>query len=168
MTKAATAVLLLGTNLGDRLKNILQAYRLIEEKAGLISKKSAVYDSDAWGIENQPGFYNSAIIIQTKQSPSELLNTLLSIEQEMGRIRYKKWGERLIDIDILYYNDLVVTESDLKIPHPELANRRFTLEPLCELIPDYVHPKTGKTQRQLLAECPDNLRAHPLNHRDAL
>ncbi|GAB5527142.1 MAG: 2-amino-4-hydroxy-6-hydroxymethyldihydropteridine diphosphokinase [Roseivirga sp.] len=149
--------LLLGTNLGDREKNLSAARNLMKEEAIELKAVSSIYETAAWGIEQQPGFLNQVLEVATDLSPEALLKTLLAIELEMGRVRIQKWGERLIDIDILYYQDKVVDTADLKVPHPEIPNRRFTLVPLVELAAGEVHPVLGKTQQELLAVCPDGL-----------
>lgn len=149
--------LLSGSNLGDRVENLARALEFIELKAGRLVAQSQLYETAAWGIEAQPSFLNQVMEIASTLSPRELLNVLLSIEMEMGRERRQKWGERLIDLDILYYDDLVLNEPTLSIPHPHLQERRFTLVPLCELAPLLVHPVLNKTQQQLLDECPDEL-----------
>lgn len=149
--------LLSGSNLGDRVVNMAKALALIEQKAGRVVAQSQLYETAAWGIEEQPAFLNQVMEITSSLSPHELLNTLLSIEIDMGRERRQKWGERLIDLDILYYADQVLEEKNLSIPHPHLQERRFTLVPLCELAPLLVHPVLGKNQQELLEECPDKL-----------
>ncbi len=149
--------LLLGTNLGDREKNLLTAINLMLERRIAVKAISSVYETAAWGIEEQPGFLNQVLEVATDLSPEALLKTLLAIELEMGRVRIQKWGERLIDIDILYYRDEVIDIPELKVPHLEIPNRRFTLVPLVELAAGEVHPVLGKTQEELLAVCPDTL-----------
>ncbi|MCE7991582.1 MAG: 2-amino-4-hydroxy-6-hydroxymethyldihydropteridine diphosphokinase [Roseivirga sp.] len=149
--------LLLGTNLGDRAKNLATARNLLEEQKIAIKALSAVYETDAWGIEEQPGFLNQVLKVATDLSAKELLKTILGVELEMGRVRIQKWGERLIDIDILYYQDQVIDTDELKVPHPEIQNRRFTLVPLVELAAEEVDPVSGNTQQELLAVCPDRL-----------
>lgn len=149
--------LLLGTNLGDREENLAAARNLMLEREIAVKAISSVYETAAWGIEEQPGFLNQVLEVATDLSPEALLKTLLGIELEMGRVRIEKWGERLIDIDILYYQDQVIDTPELKVPHPEIPNRRFTLVPLVELAAEEVHPVSGKTQEELLAVCPDTL-----------
>lgn len=149
--------LLSGSNLGDRVANMARALEFIEQKAGSITAQSQLYETAAWGIEEQPSFLNQVMEIASPLSPQELLKVLLSIETEMGRERRQKWGERLIDLDILYYDDMVLDEPKLQIPHPHLQERRFTLVPLCELAPLLVHPVLGKSQQELLEACPDQL-----------
>lgn len=153
-----TAVfLLLGTNVGDRNKNLAHALHAIDPAVGLIKKTSSVYETAAWGKTEQPPFYNQAIEIETSLPSQKLLDELLTIEQIMGRRRNEKWGERIIDIDILFFGDEIIETGELVIPHPELPNRRFALVPLNEIAPGLIHPKLKKKINALLAVCPDPL-----------
>jgi 2-amino-4-hydroxy-6-hydroxymethyldihydropteridine diphosphokinase len=149
--------LLLGTNLGNRERNLQLAKEHLTAHQLVIMKESKIYETAAWGIEDQPSFLNQVIEIDTSKNPERILIIIQIIEESMGRIRNEKWAQRLIDIDILYYNDVVVDESRLKIPHPEIANRRFTLMPLVEIAADQVHPVNQKSQQHLLNECKDDL-----------
>ena len=150
------AYLLLGGNLGDRLQNLHKALILINKMAGATTKKSNVFVTAAWGNENQPDFYNQAICINTTLSALDLLNILLKIEEELGRKRTdKKWQERTMDIDILFYNDVIIDTMQLKIPHPFIQDRKFVLIPLMEIAKDFIHPVLKKNISQLLAECED-------------
>ena len=149
--------LLLGTNLGDRQANLERAIQLIEAKGITVTRTSSIYETAAWGIEDQPGFLNQVTQVETELPAGKLLQVLLAIEIEMGRVRIQKWGERLIDLDILYYHDQVIDQKDLQVPHPGIPDRRFTLVPLVELAADAVHPVNGKTQADLLEACPDTL-----------
>lgn len=149
--------LLLGTNIGDKAHNLLQARGYINERIGEILKPSAIYQTSAWGKEDQDDFFNQVLCVQTVLSPMGLLGECLAIEKDLGRVRFERWGERLIDIDILYFENEVIETADLKVPHPELQNRRFTLIPLVELAPDYTHPKMNQTNKDLLAQCTDPL-----------
>ncbi len=149
--------LLLGTNLGDRKANLTTALQYITLQIGAIEKASSVYESEAWGENEQPLFLNQVVSIQTSLPPEELLHHIQAIEQQMGRVRIRKWGERVIDIDILYYFNQVVATKQLQIPHPGIPDRRFTLAPLCEMDAEAVHPVLHKTQLELLNECNDNL-----------
>lgn len=149
--------LLSGSNLGDRMANLARALELIEERTGKVLAQSQLYETAAWGIEKQPPFLNQVLEIGTSLTPPDLLQTLLEIEKKLGRQRIQKWGERLIDLDILYYGKTVIDEPELKVPHPHIPERRFTLIPLCELAPLLVHPVLKKNQLQLLKECPDRL-----------
>jgi 2-amino-4-hydroxy-6-hydroxymethyldihydropteridine diphosphokinase len=151
--------LLLGTNLGNRLENIHLAVTHINEKIGHIVQKSSLYETQAWGIEDQPSFFNQVIEISTTLPPEDLLFQINIIEAQMGRKRFKKWGERLIDIDILYYNQKIIQQPLLEIPHPGIPLRRFTLVPLKEIAPKFIHPVLQKNHIQLLKECKDPLQA---------
>ena len=124
----------LGTNLGDRHLNLENAISLINQQVGKILKQSSIHETKAWGKTDQPDFLNLVIKIETKLVPQMLLQKCLSIENEIGRIREEKWGPRLIDIDILYYNDLIIDDENLKIPHPFINEREFVLNPLKEII----------------------------------
>ncbi|MDF2457367.1 MAG: folK, partial [Cytophagaceae bacterium] len=130
-----TVYLLLGSNLEDPDKQIRTAREWIEKKVGHLDQCSSIYWSAPWGNEDQPAFLNQVIQVSTSLSADDLLTVLLSIEQEMGRQRLVKWGSRIIDIDILYYGQEIVTLTHLKIPHPEIGNRRFVLVPLHEIAP---------------------------------
>lgn len=153
--------LLLGTNLGDRENNLTLARAHIAEKIDAILQSSTIYETAAWGKEDQPSFLNQVIALKTKLDPHTLLAMLLQIEIMMGRERKIKWGERIIDLDILFYEDEVISDDQLTIPHPGIPFRRFTLLPLQEIAPDLVHPQLNKTITQLLASCPDPLEVHP-------
>jgi 2-amino-4-hydroxy-6-hydroxymethyldihydropteridine diphosphokinase len=150
-----TAALLLGSNVGDRPAYLEQAIKLITEKAGRLVANSSLFETAPWGNTAQRSFLNQGILIQTTLPPAELLQTLLDIEIELGRERIEKWGPRIIDIDILYYDQLVINKDHLKIPHPFLQERRFSLVPLHEISPGWVHPQLQKTVAQLLEDCQD-------------
>ena len=149
--------LLLGTNLGDRAANLRTATQRIEQVAGPIVAASAWYETAAWGVLGQPSFYNQVVRVETSLGHEPLLHALQAIEQQLGKVKLGHWRERLIDLDILYYGNRLVCTPFLTLPHPELQNRRFTLVPLCEIAPQWVHPVLGKTQEQLLEECADGL-----------
>ena len=152
------AYLLLGSNLGQRDTNLRMAYSLIENTVGVILQSSKVYESAAWGKEDQPNFLNQVVEIQTTFNPYELLEKLLWIETSLGRLREVKWGERVIDIDILFYEDKIIEDQALTIPHPGIPDRRFTLIPLNEIASTLTHPQLHKTMGQLLAVCEDKLK----------
>ena len=147
----------MGSNLEDPEKQIKTAKMWIEKKIGPIDQSSSIYWSAPWGNEDQPAFLNQVIQLLTTYSADDLLQLLLSIEQEMGRQRLIKWGSRIIDLDILYYGHEIITLSHLKIPHPEIANRRFVLVPLNEIAPDLKHPVLNVTTSTLLDRCVDKL-----------
>ena len=147
--------LLLGSNLGDRKENLLHARDSIQN-FGAITATSTLYQTQSWGNTQQPDFLNQVIQISYEKSPPQLLAEVLSIENEMGRQRIEKWGPRIIDIDILFFGNVTLDEKNLIIPHPEIAKRRFTLLPLVEIAPDFIHPRLGKNCKQMLKECKDH------------
>jgi 2-amino-4-hydroxy-6-hydroxymethyldihydropteridine diphosphokinase len=156
--------LLLGSNLGNRQENLEKALQHISRQAGPIVTASPVYETAPWGNEKQNPFYNQAVEVHTTLAPHALMASLLVIESLLGRIRSKeKYGPRLIDIDLLFYNDTIINTPELTLPHPYLHTRRFVLVPLNELKPDLVHPVFQKTINQLLAECPDTLAVKRVN-----
>ena len=144
----------LGTNLGDRKQNISKAIEAISLKMS-ISKQSSLYETTAWGYTNQPDFLNQVIQVETNMSPLRLLNFLKKTEVELGRVENFRYGPRLIDIDILFYDDLIKTTSRLQIPHPRIPERAFVLVPLNEIAPGYVHPVLKKTIAELLTKLPN-------------
>ena len=149
--------LLLGTNLGNRAANLRRAAQRIEEAVGTVIEASSCYETAAWGVTEQPVFYNQVVRIETTLGHEALLRTLQQIEQQLGKVKVGHWRERLIDLDILYYGNRVVRTPWLTLPHPQLHHRRFTLVPMVELAPQFVHPTLGKTQQELLAACADPL-----------
>ncbi len=153
----AGVFLLLGTNLGDRNNNLDSALNAIASTVGAIKNKSSVYETAAWGKTNQPSFYNMAIEVESPLNPHDILDALIKIEAEMGRQRAEKWGERIIDIDMLFYGNQIINTHSLTIPHPQIPYRRFTLIPVNEIAPEFIHPELHKKIYQLLTECADNL-----------
>lgn len=152
------AYLLTGGNMGDRLSYLTRAKESIEISCGKIEKISAVYETEAWGLEDQHPFYNQALLLHTNLDAKKLLKMLLQIEEGLGRMRELKYGPRTIDLDIIFYNDDVIRSKDLIIPHPQMQNRRFVLLPLNEIAPQKIHPELKKTVSQLLEECQDPLK----------
>jgi 2-amino-4-hydroxy-6-hydroxymethyldihydropteridine diphosphokinase len=151
------AYLLTGGNEGDSHLYLQRALTNIELICGQILQVSSVYQTAPWGKKDQPDFLNQVILVNTKLDPHALLNAILGIEEKSGRIRTIKYAPRTIDIDILFYNQLILEEPGLSIPHPRIAERRFVLEPLNEISPGLVHPVLGKTISRLLLECTDEL-----------
>ena len=145
-------ILGLGSNMGDRRHYLEEAVCLIGERAGTVTAESGLYETKAYGYTDQDDFLNMAVTVETELSPRELLEVLHGIEAELGRVRLIRWGPRTIDLDILYYGDLVLDEEDLSIPHIDLHNRAFVLEPVCEIEPDYYDMRRQKTVRELLEE----------------
>lgn len=143
--------------MGNRRETLSTAYKYIDQQCGKVIKASSIYETAAWGKNDQPSFLNQALEIQTSLAPPELLKKILYIEKQIGRVREEKYGPRIIDIDILLFNDEIHNYPLLKIPHPELQNRRFVLVPLTEIAPTIVHPVLKKTIAELLAICPDKL-----------
>ena len=138
------------------------AISLINEQCGSLTRSSSIYETEAWGKTDQPSFLNQALEIFTSLNARQLMRMILKIEKEMGRIRKEKLGPRIIDIDILLYENEIHDLRFLKIPHPEMHNRRFVLVPLAEIDPTLQHPVLKKTIAELLEECPDNLEVKKL------
>ena len=151
------AYLLTGGNEGDRFLHMQQARTNIEHICGQILQVSSLYETAPWGKTDQPDFLNQVLHIETSLRPEELLKAILYIEEQGGRKRTFKNAPRTIDIDILFYGRLILEEKGLTIPHPRIAERRFVLEPMNEISPEYIHPVIGKTIHQLLMECTDEL-----------
>lgn len=149
--------LLIGGNMGNRIEQLQRAVDLIGQRTGQVAGLSALYETAAWGKTDQPSFLNQALLLYTRLEPLPLLKALLSIELEMGRERLEKNGPRTIDIDIIFYNDAIIDEPGLVVPHPAMAQRRFVLAPLAELAPNLQHPQLKQTMRQLLEACTDPL-----------
>jgi 2-amino-4-hydroxy-6-hydroxymethyldihydropteridine diphosphokinase len=147
--------LLLGSNQGQAEENLLKARQLLTERVGNIIRASSVYFTAAWGNTDQPDFFNQVLEISTKFPPEMLLEHVLEIEKDLGRVRKEKWGPRIIDIDILLYHDRIINTPSLSIPHPGIADRRFTLVPLDEIASELIHPVLHKSTRKLLEECKD-------------
>lgn len=146
----------LGSNLGNREENLLKAQKLINKKVGKVHSKSSIYETAAWGITEQNAFLNQVLEIETVFSPDAVLHLLLKIEKNMGRIREIKWGERSIDIDVLYYNNEIISTENLVVPHPFIQERKFVLVPLCEIAPVFIHPRLKQSNLELLEKCQDS------------
>ncbi|MEP7229410.1 MAG: 2-amino-4-hydroxy-6-hydroxymethyldihydropteridine diphosphokinase [Ginsengibacter sp.] len=149
---------LTGGNIGDRFVNLTTAQKYLEEEIGKIEKSSSIYETAAWGNNDQPDFYNQVHILKTTLSADKIMQVILKIEEKMGRVRTTKNAARIIDIDILFFNKEIINEAGLIIPHAEIANRRFVLEPLNELSPNMIHPILNESISGLLATCGDTLK----------
>ncbi|OCX54490.1 2-amino-4-hydroxy-6-hydroxymethyldihydropteridine diphosphokinase [Mucilaginibacter sp. PPCGB 2223] len=141
--------LLLGSNLGNRQLFLNEACTGIVLQVGRIVKRSSVYETQSWGKTDEPDYLNQVLQVSTALKPREVLERILAIEKSLGRERLEKWGSRTIDIDILFYDNEVINQPDLVIPHPHLHQRKFVLEPLAEIAPQYIHPVLNKNILQL-------------------
>lgn len=158
----AKAYLLLGSNTGNSAELFEKACNHIEQQIGKITEKSSLYRTEPWGVTDQPDYLNLLIIVDTNYEPTDLLKLILNLEKDLGRERIVKWGPRTIDIDILYYDDEIIIRSELKIPHPEIQNRKFALIPLVEADPDFIHPVFNISNREMLKRCNDTLKVDKL------
>mgnify|MGYP006112826507 FL=1 len=145
----------LGSNLGERESLLQDAIIAIEGRIGQVVEKSKVYESTPWRVEGQENYLNQIVKVKTELLADDILSTVLDIEKELGRIRLEKWGERLIDIDIIFYNDEIIETSQLCVPHKHMHERMFVLTPLNNIAPEMVHPKYNKTVEELLQICKD-------------
>lgn len=144
------AYLSIGSNIGDRINYINKAIEKLKQNNIKIIKSSNIIETEPYGYKEQGKFLNMAVEIDSDLNPFELMKLILKIESELGRIRTVRWGSRVIDIDIIFYDSLIINEPDLKIPHPDMQNRFFVLKPLQEIAPDFVHPVLKKTITELL------------------
>ena len=149
--------LLLGSNMGNSKKLLAAAAKHIRKQIGLVTRQSGLYSTAAWGNTQQPDFLNQVIVVQTKLTAQQTIQTILSIEKEMGRVRTVKNAPRIIDIDILFFNKDIIKEKKLEVPHPHIPNRRFVLIPLNELSPNLKHPVFQQSVHYLLENCKDPL-----------
>lgn len=155
--------ILLGSNLGDREYLLNAAVEKLCEVCGSLIDKSSLYESEPWGFQTDNNFLNQVIQIETSMSPHDLLKEILSVEIQLGRDRITKYDtyvSRPIDIDILYFNDMIINEYDLIVPHPRLHLRRFTMLPLCEIAAEFIHPIFNVSNKQLLSLCDDDSVVH--------
>ncbi len=141
----------LGSNIGNREENCRKAIHLLKENGLMVKKQSSMLETEPWGVKEQPKFINMAIEVETGKNPEDLLGILKNIENQMGRTKSVKWGQRIIDLDILLYDDIVVETPHLEIPHPFMHEREFVLKPLVEIAPDKKHPVIGKTIKEMLS-----------------
>ena len=149
--------LLLGSNLGDRHLFLNEAIEYINNDIAPVLAMSSIYETQSWGKTDAPDYLNQVISLKTDLSAREVLEKVLYIETLLGRQREERWGSRTIDIDILFYGNAIIDESGLQIPHPQLHNRRFTLDPLAEIAPGIVHPVLNKNILEIKSELKDNL-----------
>ncbi|RTL52085.1 MAG: 2-amino-4-hydroxy-6-hydroxymethyldihydropteridine diphosphokinase [Sphingobacteriales bacterium] len=160
-----TAYILLGSNLGNRIAFIHAAINEIEKQCGQLIAASSIYETEAWGVEQQPPYLNQVIAITTSLLPEQLMQTLLDIELQLGRKRTKRFAERTIDLDILLINNLIIYTSLLTVPHPAMQQRKFVLLPLQEIAPQIIHPLTQLSITEMLQACTDTLRVEKIeNH----
>ncbi|WP_163716373.1 2-amino-4-hydroxy-6-hydroxymethyldihydropteridine diphosphokinase [Mangrovibacterium lignilyticum] len=159
----AKLFLLLGGNLGNKEQIFSQARKRLQEELGAISQLSSVYETEPWGFESEDLFWNQVVVIETALMPKEVLVHTKAIELELGRIRKAaRYSSRLIDIDLLFYDDLVLHEPNLELPHPRMIDRRFVLEPLAEVAADFLHPVFKQNIVSLLEDCGDQLQVKRL------
>jgi 2-amino-4-hydroxy-6-hydroxymethyldihydropteridine diphosphokinase len=149
--------ILIGGNVGDRIGNLKTAINLIQRQIGRIAKSSSIYETAAWGNTNQADFLNQVLLVESNLEAKECMQQILSIEDKMGRIRNKKNDPRLIDIDILFFNNDIIETHDLIIPHPQIQNRNFVLYPMNELSPQLIHPVLQETIHSLFLKRADTL-----------
>lgn len=142
----------LGSNLGDRAANLLRAVSLLKQRGVKIIKISDFMETEPYGVTDQPLFLNAAAQVSTTLEPLPLLKVMLQVEQDMGRVRQRHWGERNIDLDLLLYGERQLHSEELTLPHPDMLNREFVLAPLAEIAPQLRHPTAHKTIRELLEE----------------
>lgn len=156
--KMTRCYILFGSNEGDKSALLSQACQLINTRCGLLAERSSAYYTEPWGFEAEEWFLNELLVVETELDPDTLMDTLMDIERELGRVRHPEtpgYCSRTVDLDILYYGDHIVRTEKVTAPHPRLHLRRFALLPLCELVPDFLHPEFGISQQQLLEKCPD-------------
>lgn len=152
--KGSKVVLLLGGNLGDRLSNLEQAEQLLAHKMTLIAA-SRIFETEAWGGNSQGNYLNRALLMQTPEHPERVLTWAQEIENQLQRVRTHTWGNRTMDIDIIYFGHRIINQKHLTVPHPHLQDRKFVLEPLMDIIPDWVDPRSGLTVQEMNKWCQD-------------
>ncbi len=152
-----TLVLHTGTNIENRLAHLEKANFLLQQKVGKILKHSHIYETAAWGNEKQNDFLNQALLLDTDFSARRVMHEILLLEYKMGRRRESKWQPRIIDIDIIFFDSVLIQKKMLTVPHEHMQNRRFVLKPLHDIIPDFIHPGLNQSIATLLENCPDPL-----------
>lgn len=151
----SVAYIALGSNLGDKAANLRQAVKLLQAKGLQIRAVSSFFQTEPYGVTDQPEFINAAACVETSLPPEALLKLLLETELEMGRVRLRHWGERNIDLDLLLYDDLIYHSDKLTLPHPDMQNRLFVLQPLAEIAAEKIHPVYKKGIQTLLKSLTD-------------
>jgi len=149
--------LLLGSNVGNRFAHLETALQMIKNEIGKIALQSSVYETEPWGNTKQGFFLNQVVVVESQLEAEKIMKHLISMEKKMGRERTEKWGPRIIDIDILFFNEEIISTNQLTVPHPSLHERKFTLIPLNEIMPGFIHPVLKKTVSDLLNETQDSL-----------
>ncbi len=152
----------IGTNLGDRESNLKEAIAGIEKHIGRVINSSSVYETEPWGFKAEQEFLNIVVKVETELIPTDLLEAILVLEKKLGRIRSEnQYSSRVIDIDILFYENEIINSEELRVPHPLLHERKFVLVPLCEIEPELVHPVLKKSVTWLLEKCEDKSNVYP-------
>lgn len=151
----ALAYLGIGTNVGHREQNIANCILLIKERIGDVKSVSSIYETEPWGVEGQDNYYNIVLEVETYLQPLSLLQSVQQVENDLGRIRIEKWGSRIIDVDILFYEDYIFSMDNLIVPHPYVTKRNFVLQPLSEIKPNLIHPKLRLALQSVRDLCKD-------------
>lgn len=146
------AYIAFGSNIGDKYKAVDDAIDMMNKRGLIVTKKSNIYETEPYGYTDQPPFINGAVEVETHLNCREVLKTILDIENDIGRVRLIRWGPRIIDLDIIMFNDEVYDEEDLKVPHVDMQNREFVLAPLNDICPEKIHPVLNKSIRSLLED----------------
>ncbi|WP_434304025.1 2-amino-4-hydroxy-6-hydroxymethyldihydropteridine diphosphokinase [Clostridium botulinum] len=144
-----TAYVAFGSNIGEKESYIKRALEKIEKRGMKIIKVSPIYETEPYGVLDQDSFLNGVVKIETNLTPEDLIEELLNIEKQLDRVRERRWGPRTIDLDIIFYDDLIINEKDLVIPHKDMENREFVLKPLCDIDENFIHPVLKKSVREL-------------------
>ncbi|MBD5586322.1 2-amino-4-hydroxy-6-hydroxymethyldihydropteridine diphosphokinase [Clostridium botulinum] len=147
-----TVYVAFGSNIGEKESYIKRALEKIEERGMEIIKVSSIYETEPYGVLDQDSFLNGVVKIETNLTPEDLIGELLNIEKQLDRVRERRWGPRTIDLDIIFYDDLIINEKDLVIPHKDMENREFVLKPLCDIDENFIHPVLKKSVRELYDE----------------
>lgn len=147
-----TVYVAFGSNMGEKEKYIKKALEKIEERKMKIIKVSNIYETEPYGVLDQDSFLNGVVKIETNLTPENLIKELLDIEKELNRVRIRRWGPRTIDLDIIFYDDLIINDNTLIIPHKDMENREFVLKPLCDIDKNFIHPVLKKSVKELYNE----------------